>query len=101
MNKYLGQRVWFTDGLVTTDPWEEMPDDGVLIRMLYYESGKQIQHGLDFYYEAAHHSGVIRGAGMEKDKIEKRYPDAVIKRGIWAPDEYYQAILEEAMNSIW
>jgi hypothetical protein len=98
----LGQRVWFLDGSVYVNEWDKMPDDGVLIRMIYYLDGtKQIQQGLDYYYEAPHFSGVIRGAGMDKDEIVKRYQSAVIKRGIWAPDEYYSKIVQEAMASTW
>ena len=67
MKIYVGQRVWFSNGLVTTHAWEEMPDDGILIRMLYYsDDTKQIQHGMDFYYESQHHSvEPIRGSGMK------------------------------------
>lgn len=98
--KFLGQRVWYSDGLVTTDPWEDIPEDGVLVRILYYEQGKQIQQGMDYYYEAKHYSGeIIRGTGMQLDDIENRYIDAVIKRGIWSPDEYYKGIVAEAMES--
>ncbi len=101
--EYLGQRIWYSDGTVTTDKWEDIPDDGILIKMLYYsDDTKQIQHGMDFYYESPHHSGeLIRGTGMAKDEIAQRYPDAIIKRGQWAPDEYYKKILEEAMASTW
>lgn len=103
MKVFVGQRVWFSNGSVSSLPWDELPDDGILIRMLYYsDNTKQIQHGMDFYYESPHHSGEpIRGSGMTKDEIAKRYYGAIIKRGIWAPDEYYKTILEEAMASTW
>ena len=102
----LGQRVWFSDGTISTNPpdlWSDMPEDGVLVRMLYYADGtRQIQHGLDHYYESLHHSGeTIRGAGMDKDKIAERYPGAIIKQGAWSPDQYYRTILEEAMSLKW
>lgn len=104
--KYLGQRVWFIDGAVYSSQrfhWADLPYDGLLVRMLYYEGGgKQIQQGTSYYYEAPHHSGeVIRGAGMDADDIERRYPGAVIKRGQWAPDEYYRKVVDEAMASTW
>lgn len=97
----IGHRVWYSDGAVLTDPWEELPDDGILIKMLYFKDGtKEIQHGLDFYYEAPHPSGgIIRGAGMKEDQIVDRYPGAIIKRGIWSPNEFYHKAVEEAMAS--
>lgn len=77
-----------------------MPVDGVLVRMLYYSDGtKQIQQGLDYYYEANHPGGMIRGAGMDKDKIPERYPNAIIKTGMWVNDEYYLNVVKEAMES--
>jgi hypothetical protein len=82
--------------------WEDLPDDGLLCKMIYYKDGtKQVQHGLDFYYEAPHHAGIIQGAGMCRDEIEDRYPGAVIKRGRWAPDNYYRVVMQIAHNSRW
>ncbi len=101
-NKYLGQRVWFADGTISTAEWDEMPEDGVVIRILYFADGtKQIQHGVDYYYESESEHGTIQGAGMDKDQIPERYLNAIIKRGKWINDEYYQEILEEAMASTW
>lgn len=97
-------RVWFDDGSEYNSRdhvWADCPDDGVLVRMLYYRDGsRQIQNGLDYYYQAPHFSGEsIYGAGGSKDNIEKRYPDAVIKRGRWAPDDYYREIVDKAFAS--
>lgn len=103
---FLGWRCWYSDGEVYSSDeyeWEELPDDGLLVRMLYFEDGyREIQQGMDYFYVAPHHSGEpIFGAGMDKDEIEERYPDAVIVRGKWAPHDYYRNIVDEAMSSEW
>ena len=99
-------RAWFDNDSIYTSrdsKSADLPGDGLLVRMLYYEGGgKQIQQGVDFYYEAPHSSGEsILGCGMDKDEIEERYPGAIIIRGRWAPDEYYKRIVAEAMASVW
>jgi hypothetical protein len=100
-----GWRIWFDDGRVyqsSTDKWEELPDDGVLVRMLYFTDGtKQIQCGNDFYYEAPHPQGTIYGAANEAFWDPKRYPGAIVKRGRWAPDAYFKRIHDAAFDSVW
>lgn len=101
----LGWRVWYDDGEVfksDTYGWADLADDGILVRMIYYGDGtKQIQHGMDYYYEAPHEEGTIRGTGNDLDDILIRYPDAIIKRGRWTPDEYYRETVEESMKMVW
>lgn len=102
-----GWRVWYDDGSVhdsRTLRWEDLPEDGLLVKMLYYTDGtRQIQHGMDWYYEAPHPQGVIRGTAMERDlpELPERYPGAILKRGRWAPEELYYRVLEAAMASTW
>ena len=104
MRAYIRWRVWYDDGAIYASDehsWADLPDDGVLVRIIYYADGtKQIQQGTDYYYEAPHFSGEpVLGAGMDKDEIEKRYPGAIIKRGRWCPDEFYKKIVAEAFKS--
>lgn len=109
MNKFIGQRLWFLDGSVHTCPPKKfsslsMPEDGLLVRMKYFEDDtKEIQQN-DWYYEAPHHSGEsIRGSCSDKDYEEnlERYPTAVWIRGQWGPDDYYRKVVDEAMASTW
>lgn len=99
-------RVWYDDGSVYNSGkhvWTDLPDDGFLIRIIYDKTGigKEIQMGMDYYYEAPHESGYpILGSGNDSDAIEERYPDAVIKRGRWAPNEVWEPTLAEAMASV-
>ena len=71
--------------------------------MIYYErGGKQVQHGMEWYYEAPHHAGVIRGASSDPpEQISKRYPGAVLKRGRWAPDDWYREVMATAHAATW
>lgn len=101
----LGWRVWYDDGTVFDSRrhrWVDLPEDGVLVRMIYYRDGRQIQQGMDYYYEAPHGSGEpILGTARATDDLARRYPGAVIKRGRWAPDAYYRRIVDAAMASTW
>lgn len=106
IKKFLGWRIWYDTGEIYSSgesKWEELPYDGILVKMLYYEGGgKQIQQGVDYYYVAKHHSGEeIHGCGMDKDRIPERYPSAIIKYGRWAPDQFYRGVVNAAMRSIW
>jgi hypothetical protein len=103
-NYIIGWRIWYDDGLTYNSrehAWKDVPDDGVLCRMLYFKDGsRQIQQNYDFYFEAPHSSGIIYGAGDHKDDIPKRYPDAEIKRGRWAPLGFYYTIVRQAMEAL-
>lgn len=107
MSDFLGQRIWYNDGKVYTCPprkWENLPEDGILIRMLYYKGGAKQSQQNDWYFEAPHHSGEpIRGTCSDArlKETKERYPEAVFKRGQWGPDDYYRKIVDEAMSSAW
>ena len=100
------QRAWYDDGSVydsKTVAWADLPADGFLIRIIYDATGigKEIQMGMDFYYEAPHESGDwVLGSGNDRDDIETRYPGAVIKLGKWAPKSVWEQALTEAMASV-
>jgi hypothetical protein len=102
----LGWRCWYDDGKVYDSvkyDWKDLPDDGVLVKIIYYQDGtKQIQQGMDYYYEAPHCCGeVIRGTAMPRDDVFGRYDGAVVKRGRWTPDEFYQQVVDMALASQW
>lgn len=97
-------RVWYDDGTVYDScrrDWAGLPDDGLLVKMLYYDDGtRQIQQGADYYFVAPHAEGDIHGASSAPlEVIRRRYPGAIVKRGRWAPDGYYRRICEEAHSS--
>ena len=99
-------RCWYDDNNVYNSKdhqWADLPEDGFQIRILYYENGtKQIQQGMDYYYEAEHSSGeTIYGTNMHLENITDRYASPVIKQGRWAPDGFYQDLVKIAMASTW
>ena len=103
----VGWRVWYDDGAICDSnsfAWVDLPDDGVLVKMVYYDNGtKQIQQGADYFFIATHHSGEEIHANSTKtiSEIEARYESPIIKKGRWAPDGYYQKIVAAAMSSEW
>ena len=103
----VGWQVWYDDGSIydsDNSDWSDLPDDGVLVKMIYYSDGtRQIQQGADYFFIAQHHSGEEIHANSTKTipEIKDRYQNPIIKKGRWAPDEYYQKIVDEAMSSKW
>lgn len=99
-----GQVVWYTDGRVysTLDtPFAEMPEDGVLIRMIYFEERsaagirhREIQQGHDWYFETP--TGVCGANSDPAEEIARRYPGATMKRGMWGTTEEYARAIREA-----
>ena len=104
----IGWRCWYCDGSTysgrTLEDCAVVPNDGVLVRMIYSENGgKEIQHGTRYYYAAPHVSGgvVYDNDNDEPDEIRRRYPGAVVMRGKRAPDNFYRQVVDEAMRSSW
>lgn len=84
------------------DAWADVPDDGVLYKMIYYSDGtRQAQSGMDYYFEEETELGVTRGTGTDFDDIRTRYPKALVKRGQWVPDELWFRVRREALDSRW
>jgi adenylate kinase family enzyme len=79
------------------------PQNGVLVRMLYYSDGtRQVQQGVEFFYESEHPSGEpVRGTAEFESDIRTRYRNPIIRQGQWAPDEFYDRIVKEAMETCW
>lgn len=84
-----------------------VPDDGVLVWMLYYDrfntSGdvryRRIEQGSDTYFCAPGMSDVLYGHSDDKpDTVKARYPGAVVKLGKWADDATYRRVVNEAMD---
>lgn len=101
----LGWRCWYDDDSVydsRTTAWADLPDDGLLVKMIYYSDGtRQVQQN-SFYFEAEHHSGEpIRGTFEFEADVRTRYRNPVIKKGRWAPDDYYRKVVTAAMASKW
>lgn len=104
--KVVGWRAWYDDGKVydsESQAWSTLPDDGLLVKVIYYDDGtKQIQTG-DWYFEAPHPYGVVRRtcSDGEKAEMEERYPQAVFVRGYWTVDEWFYQVRDLAMVTTW
>lgn len=99
-----GQVLWYADGRAysTKDtPFAEMPEDGVLVRIIYFEEKngaglrhRELQRGYDWYFTTP--EGICGGNNDSAEEITRRYPGAVLKRGIWAATEEFARICGEA-----
>lgn len=108
----IGWKVWFADGRVaagaTPEEWAALPEDGVLIVMLYYDEFteadpelryRRILQGNDSYWLSRGEADHIYGQSDEAAAaICERYPGAVVKRGKWTDDESYRLAAEAAMT---
>lgn len=80
--------------------WVAVPEDGFVAKMLYNEDGtRQVQHGMDYYYEMETRLGVIQGTAMPREDLARRYPRAVVKRGMWLPDHVYESVMVQVHES--
>lgn len=97
-------RVWYEDTCYDScnHKWEDIPDDGVQVVILYKEGRREIMCGPTSYYRAPHKEGWIWDADYDHpDKVIKRYPGAEIKRGKRLPDAVFERIRQEAIDYKW
>ena len=97
-------RCWYDDGTErdsVNHKFIDLPVDGFQIRMLYFpDVGREIQMGMDYYFEADHKTGeIIYATGNNLEDIQARYTDPIIKLGRWAPPEFYKNLIIMAMDS--
>jgi len=98
----IGWRCWYDSGSVydsTGTSWSELPNDGVLVVMLYRRDGtRRVMSGNDYYWTSQHKEGVVYGQSNEYPD-PARYPGALVKRGRMAPDHVMQQADADAMSS--
>lgn len=95
-------RVWYVGGEVregkTFTDWQTLPDDGVLIVMLYHEDGtRRIEQGNDSYWATP--EGAYAHSNDPAEEIKRRYVGASVKRGKWTTDAEMQRVEAEAMGA--
>lgn len=111
--KVIGWKAWFADGSLhvgtTRRDWEALPEDGLLIVMLYYDEFTQgipdqryrrIVQGSDLYFVTDGPADLIFGQATDPEtsaSILARYPGASVKRGRWTDDHTHAQIAAEAM----
>lgn len=107
----VGWKAYMVTGQVyagrTLADWRDLPDDGVLVVMLYYDKFctqgqtryRRILQGNDWYFIAPGVLDQVYGHGNESpDEIARRYPGAVVKRGQWTDDTHYQQVVAIALD---
>lgn len=110
--KVIGWHAWYADGSKydsKTTKWRDLPDDGVLVIVLYFNSkrpdGKhlrRINSGVDWYFRAKGLKDFIYGQNNDTpEENKKRYgEDILLKRGKWADDTGMQRAEKEASEAI-
>ena len=107
-----GWRAWFAGGQSFNSKEHDvssLPTDGVLVIMLFFDKGRRVLHGTDWYFTTS--SGVweqamggdyledINNGISVPDAIRKRYPNAHVMRGIALPKEEWDTVLKLAYRS--
>ena len=99
----LAWKAWYSGGRAfcsTGTDWADLPDEGVLgIVVVLDEFGPASDNrlhkfvsGSDLYWmvDLLGHPTICQGS--HEDKPEKRYPGAIIKKGVWTSDEEMQRV---------
>jgi len=104
--KVIGWQAWYADGSKydsATTKWTDLPDDGVLIIMLYFDNKtRRIMDGSDWYFRAKHESGeFIYGENNDPpEENRKRYGKSVLlKRAKWTTEKIMYDLQKEAMGA--
>lgn len=102
--KVVGWRAWYTDGSKYNSKdtkWKDLPDDGVVVIVLYFDNKtRRIMDGSDWYFRAKHESGdFIYGENNDSpEENKKRYgEDISLKRGKWTAEKIMYGLQKEAM----
>lgn len=106
----VGFRIWYVDGTIATGTtradWEQLPDDGVLIVMLYYnrfDTGgdsryRRVLMSNDHFWHAPGTMDAIFGQSDDAPHvITAKYEQAHVKRGKWTDDAHYKTVVAAAM----
>jgi hypothetical protein len=106
----VGWRAWCSDwdpetgGPVydsSTCTWDDVPMVGVLYKIIYYSDGTRQAQTAEYYYEEETPRGLVQGTAASLDEIAELHPDAVVRRGLWVPDEYWYQVRAAALASTW
>lgn len=112
----IGWKAWYADGSVyvgkSREDWAALPDDGVLVVMLYHDElvesyarpefegqrSRRIMSGNDCYWISDGPADHIYGqADASPEQVRERYPGALVKTGRFTDDDTFKRVQEEAM----
>lgn len=104
----LGFRVWYENDQIfdsKTTTWEVLPDDGLIVVMLY--ENKRLKSGTGYYRKICSNQSyywVVPPNNLDvfydDDNPIERYPGAVVKRGKWVPYAEYETAIKKAMEAL-
>lgn len=104
--KVIGWRTWYADGKKYNSKdmrWNDLPDDGVLVIMLYFDNKtRRIMDGSSWYFRVKDKSGgFIYGENDDSpEENRKRYGESIsLKRGKWTTEKIMQDFQKEAMDA--
>lgn len=104
--KVIGWRAWYANGSEydsAVTRWEDLPDDGVLVVMLYFDDKtRRIMDSSDWYFRIRHKSGdFIYGENNgSPEENKKRYGESIsLKRGKWTTEKLMRDSQKEAMQT--
>jgi len=110
--KVIGWRVWYADGSKhdsKTTKWKGLPDDGVLVLVLYFDGkrpdGKplrRINSGVDWYFRVKGLKGFIYGQNNDTpEENKKRYgKNIALKQGKWTDEPTMYQAEKEATEAV-
>lgn len=104
--KVIGWRAWYADGSKYDSAaiqWKDLPDDGVLVIMLYFDNKtRRIMDGSSCYFRTRHESGeFIYGENDDSpEENRKRYGESIsLKKGKWTTEKFMRDSQKEAMDT--
>ena len=76
--------------------WVDLPDEGVIgVTICYDDDTRRFMTGSDFYWLATILGKPTLCQGLHDDFPERRYPGAIIKRGVWTTDDEMRHVLKK------
>ena len=103
--RVIGWKAWYTeqrkfDSRQTA--WADLPDDGVLLLMLYFDSRdgqkrpkRMIMSGNDYYFSDG--DQLFGSSNQDPDAIRERYPTCAVKQGKWTTYPDIERVNSEAI----
>jgi hypothetical protein len=95
---YAGGGVYAGEGLAD---WKWLPDEGVLFVMVYFPDGTSRACSGDTWYFAfeTEEGEVYAHSSDPKEELDRLYPEASFKRGVWVSEAEIQRVNSEATVS--
>lgn len=103
----LAWRAWTIAGKFNSaeNCWEDLPDDGIYHVVVYFQKNGRVLRrplsGQDYYFcqRREGRADLIGSSNHAPSETRRRYPGAVLKRGMWTDDYEYARISDEAMEA--